>query len=212
MNNIKIFLLNGPPGSGKDTLANYIVQRDRENFVKSWCAYPMKQAVKAFFALSDEEFKEFEGNTVLKGTKLPRFLGMSYREACISFAEEWCKPTYGQRVFGELLVERIKALNSTKPLSVVISDSGFNCEAEPMVEEFGKDNVFHVKLVRKGCDYVGDSRGYIDPKALGIKSYTIKNKTLEAYYAAGYYLMKSVSQSTKPIYSFPPELNIAYNE
>lgn len=46
---------------------------------------------------------------------------------------------------------------------MVFSDSGFQSEMEPLIEQFGIDNVVLVRLNRDGYDFSGDSRSYLEP-------------------------------------------------
>ena len=60
---------------------------------------------------------------------------------------------------------------------MVVSDSGFDYEAEPVVRHFGAEHTFLVRLYRSGCDFKGDSRGYISLSHLGVREIEYQNQS-----------------------------------
>ena len=197
---IQLFLLNGPPCSGKDSLANYVVKTDR-TFGKMAAAFPIKEAMRSFFGLSDDEYYQYENNRQIKDVKQDRFGGKSWREVNIAFAEDFVKKTYGQKIFGDLLVSRIKNIRSPKQgYNIIISDCGFTEEVEPLVEEYGADNIHTIKLARKGHTFDIDSRDYIDCEKLGIGEYFLRNTRNEAFYHKnGFSLVQALKAGNLPI-------------
>ena len=178
----KIFLLNGPPFSGKDTLGEYVTQLNDMMVLEKFSA-PLKKACRELFCLTNAEYSFFEVPHN-KGTICDRLQGTSWRQAQIDMSEVFVKKNYSDEFFGNSLVERVK--QSTKKFFVV-SDSGFACEARPVIRQFGNDNVFLIRLQREGMTYQAekDSRSYLDGDELGIKQVIVTNEDLDKFLKAG---------------------------
>lgn len=176
---IKIFLLNGPPSSGKDSLATYI-EGINKTFTIDKFARPLKEANKGMFSLTEEEFKLYDNDAKMKNTPQDRFYGKSWRQVNIDLSEKFIKSNYDTKFFGLELVTRI---SNNEKKRILVPDSGFLEEAEPIVEKFGKNNVYLLKLHREGFTYKGDSRNYIDGEKLGIKTFNIVNDNLDKFLA-----------------------------
>lgn len=166
----RILLVNGPPRSGKDTVGDIVKELVPDAMVTKF-AHSLKCATHALYAalggdithedwplrhhpgLDNDDYYEFT-----KDAAIPRFFGRTPRECYIAVSELLLKQVHGEQFFGELLAAQI-ANNGAG--YVVVTDSGFLPEAMALVDKFGPDNVAVVKLRRKGCDFTGDSRGYI---------------------------------------------------
>ena len=146
---MKILLVNGPPRSGKDTLADALPMQTLK------FATPLRTGVPAMFGIPQETYDDLIENH--KETPTPLLQGMSPREAQIWLSEEVMKPKFGPFIFGQILVGTAKTVSGP----VVVSDSGFYEEAQVVVEEFGPENVRLIRLHRDGCTFAGDSRSYI---------------------------------------------------
>jgi len=177
---VKLFLLNGPPGCGKDTLANAVSGSDR-TFVKNSFAFPIKEANAAFYSLTDDQRDLFEKDRVLKESPHPLLLGKSWRQVNIDLAELFVKPNMGKDTFGKLLINRYKqAVNAgNKIQNIIISDCGFIEEINPLVEFFGKQNVHIIKILRPNCSYKGDSRNYVESEKAGYNTHYLRNDKKE---------------------------------
>lgn len=193
----KIIILNGPPESGKDTLANFIVNANYRDFVTTKFAYPLKRACKEAYGVSDNLFNAIESNHEMKNRKMDIFFGKSWREVNIDMSEKFFKKQHGKDVFGKILVNRIMDLDIDN-ITVVLSDGGFNEEVVPLIEKFGSDNVFLVKLFRKGKDFENDSRKYIDGEKLGIETFELHNKHIPAFCNDGAALASMLSKGVIP--------------
>jgi hypothetical protein len=176
----KLILFNGPRHSGKDEAANYCAEMFGANRFKM--SGPIKAAIKAMFALSDEDV-ELLGT--VKTQPSPLLFGRSYVEVQISFSEEWAKELWGKDVFGKIAA---RAVNQWQRYAgsgslYVCSDSGFVEEAQELVYQVvGPDNVLLVQLERPGKSFVGDSRSYIELH--DVKTIKIQNAgTLAEYHA-----------------------------
>lgn len=156
----KIVLINGAPGVGKDTLANGMATLMKEcrqdNVVVDKFAAPLKSAVHALFGMPRVPLDIFESR---KNEPCPELFGAIPRKEYIALSEEYVKLRFDNEHFGRVMVQRIKQSAREHKLNVtIISDSGFASEAQPVIREFGADNVMLINIKREGCDFSGDSR------------------------------------------------------
>lgn len=152
-----ILLLNGPPRSGKDTLADMIAEQ--YGFTPLKFATPLREAVPAAFGISQDDWEDLIEEH--KGEPCERLDGLTPREAQIWLSEEAIKPRFGEDFFGRVLANRIATLEQERHRGYVISDSGFVGEAAVLKERFGAENIALMRLHREGCTFEGDSRSYI---------------------------------------------------
>lgn len=161
---LQVFFFCGPPRSGKDTLANHPLLR--EQGFKLWHG---KMAHHLFLALmatrtdiSPWRWEELREKA--KEIPQPEFLGRTMREVMIQFSEKWMKPTYGKDIFGRVLLHDIthreRHSDQSIPRALLISDSGFREEADPLINHFGAENCHIVRVVRPGYSFRGDSRSW----------------------------------------------------
>lgn len=158
----RIILLNGPAGSGKDSIGKEILNQGLTYSKIRKFAEPLKRAVSAFFNLTPAEydfyFETYEG----KNTRSYRFFGLTPREWLIKFSEDYAKVNGGKDVFGVLLADEIEKDFKEGYETIIVTDSGFQDEALALLRKFdGKADVLIVRLHRNGYTFAGDSRGYI---------------------------------------------------
>lgn len=163
--------LNGPAGSGKNTIANWMTEACGFN---QWSfAAPMKAMVqRAFFPERAGETEEYWED--LKRKNVPVFHGMSLRELYIWFSEVVIKPQFGQdfwgkqlanKVLGALEVENVSSLwgdNFSQRHLHVITDCGFEAEVWPVVRTFARDTHVILQVHRQGFSFDGDSRRFVE--------------------------------------------------
>lgn len=169
--NHQVILFNGPPRSGKDTAALFIIE-DYERARTLKFAQPLKSAVAALFDLSFDFLRRMEApGSDEKNNPQPLLGGMSWRDACIWMSERCAKPALGDDFFGRAMVTRMR--ESTSCDVTIITDCGFQDEVLPVINAFGEANCHLFRLHREGCHYNNDSRGYIftrrSPPALHIE-------------------------------------------
>lgn len=157
---MKIIVLNGPPGCGKDTLGRIL-----EELIEDACTIqfkdPMFDVARVILPFPEDEFLARYHNRELKEVPWDKLGGISCRELMIKISEEWMKPLLGKDVFGKLAVAGIENLETVGYETAVLTDSGFQEEFTTLQDTFGKENVHLVRLEREGFTFDGDSRGYI---------------------------------------------------
>lgn len=160
---MNIFLLNGPPGCGKDTVGKMLAQMLPGKTVVAKFAEPLKLATHGVIAILNG-LKEVEGPDAHENDKdraQSLLNGFSYRDAYIAMSERFCKPLFGDAYFGNLMAKRIRGLDSDVD-HVVITDCGFTSEVDAMVRSMPTAS-FHLWYIhRTGCSFLGDSRSYIE--------------------------------------------------
>ena len=156
MMNKKIILFNGPPGAGKDTVAELLAFKYSGKVEKF--AAPIKENCRNIYGLTQEQWNQVDGSQEAKAQPHEFFFGQTCRQVQINFSELFLKPTHDKFIFGNLLARRLKqAYNNL----FFISDSGFAEEAMFLETEFGSENIFLIRLHREGHTYDGDSRSYV---------------------------------------------------
>lgn len=165
-----VVCLNGPPRSGKDTIGEMFRSMTDLNVEVLKFAEPVKMAAHATISLltGDKMVQGMEHYNACKDDPHDDFFGATPREAYISMSEDYCKKLFGEDIFGVAMVRRIKNLNP-KPDLVVITDCGFQEEVD-VLEAAYECRVVHI--VRDGCDFENDSRGW-----LLNEQYVIENNT-----------------------------------
>ncbi|MCA2510507.1 MAG: hypothetical protein IM561_09005 [Microcystis sp. M60BS1] len=165
----KVFLINGPPNSGKDTLAiqcrNFLMNKLMSNptglalpeIIKF--ADPIKWATHALYNVpySCEHYEREHGNS-WKDQPQPEFYGRTPRSEYIAMSEDYAKHRHGDDIFGHIMARRI---HLSKNNVFLISDSGFYQEALPVIKQVDVSNVVVIELDRPDCSFYNDSRGYI---------------------------------------------------
>lgn len=164
MANITAILFNGPPRCGKTYCRQQMIRLLPYTGNRVWAEsfiQPMRSFVAAAFGTSFL--------SVPKDDPLPELGGDTVRRLLIDMSENYIKPNYGQGVWGQWLARRVMNVHLTyeprlldKPSYVVIDDLGFPAEAKALNE--AGINTFIVHVERPGCDFVGDSRFWVEPR------------------------------------------------
>ena len=149
-------LLNGPPGSGKDTIADCMVRQ--HGFHKMQFKDALFSETVAHYNTSLEWFLEDYDNN--KDVTNEQFGGLSKRQMLIHVSEDIVKPQFGNTYYGKRALERMKEAVKKGITNFVFSDSGFLHEAIPLSEYLGND-IYIWQVVRPNCTFEGDSRGWI---------------------------------------------------
>jgi hypothetical protein len=158
----QIIILNGPPGCGKDTLAEQVLGRSEHVLRFKDSLYDLTYH---HFGVGNHCKYEYFVDTmcndrVLKETptKLLEKEGkwFSPREALIETSENVAKPLFGKGVFGQALAERI---NKRDNFINIISDGGFKEEMEELRHLGYKVKI--IQLHGRGS-FDNDSRDYVE--------------------------------------------------
>ena len=157
----KIVFVNGPKKSGKDTAA-IIATGSGCNIRHAKYSARLKHMAREMFRVPFDMFNELEksGNNDLKDMPQTIFYGMSWRQLLIWLSEEVMKPKFGDDIFGKWLRDDLVKPTLTK--GTIISDCGFYRECGPVIKTYGAENCYLLRLHRPGCDFIGDSRSYIE--------------------------------------------------
>lgn len=157
-------VLSGPPGCGKDTIANLIVERF--GFTKHQFKDALYAETAKYFEVDLDKFIHFASDRSLKDSKsLAGLGGRTPREALIYVSESILKPRFGDDYFGKAEVNRLEELlgNMDGDVNVIYPDGGFPAEVV-CVESFFS-HVVVIRLHRDSFDFAGDSRNYLHPNS-----------------------------------------------
>ena len=162
-------ILNGPPGCGKDTIANRIVAEEHllPRHISPFQKHQFKDALyehtAKHFEIGLDEFIHFASDRILKdSTSLAGLGGRTPRQALIHVSEDIYKPRYGNDYFGEVEARSVREHKRRLGgiINVIYPDSGFESEVPPIESEF--DHVLIIRLHRDGFNFSGDSRNYLE--------------------------------------------------
>lgn len=163
-----LILLNGPPRCGKDTAGFILERRISGKGSVVWVekmSRILKERTHALYGITDRDgtpkwHAEYEGAT--KDSPRPEFFGLTPRQAYIAVSEKYLKPLHGEDVLGKMLADDLaRTLNDPaypKPRAVIVTDSGFRAETEPLAAMAERTLLVHIH--REGCTFEGDSRDY----------------------------------------------------
>lgn len=158
-----VVILNGPPGCGKDTIANSWLEKTLGNdefrpHVKAF-KEPMYRVAAAALGLPLHEFMELYNDREWKEHNRPEWGGKSVRDLMIATSESYLKPMFGETCMGKLAVNSIQQRIPSQNDVIIFSDGGFKAEVEELEKHF---HVRVVQILRDGCSFEGDSRSYIE--------------------------------------------------
>lgn len=157
-------VLNGPPGCGKDTIANIIAARF--GFRKHQYKDALYAETAKYFEVDLDKLIHFATDRSLKDSKsLAGLGGRTPREALIYVSESVFKPRFGNDYFGKVEVNRLEELlgNMDSDVNVIYPDGGF--EAEVVCSQSFFSHVVVIRLHRNSFDFSGDSRNYLYPNS-----------------------------------------------
>lgn len=180
--NKKIFLFNGPPSSGKDYAAKWMASTYKGCKLDKF-ARVLKERTHALYGFPWKGMDYYED---CKNEPHEDFYGLTPRQAYINVSETYFKPHHGDRIFGKILAQELDTYDWD---IVAISDSGFEGEAQVLVEKYGAENIILVRVHREGYDFSKDSRSYI---YLNVCNVDIQNLGDESYIEAVKDLVDSV--------------------
>ncbi|USL89767.1 hypothetical protein [Vibrio phage vB_VpaP_M9] len=164
---IKCIILNGPPGIGKDTLAEIL--RDRylmnafnlavKDALYRDAAKHVGMALPKFIALASDRNTKDVGQIELGGK--------SPREVLIHVSEDIIKPQFGADYYGQMAGARAAEVLEYGRIPV-FTDCGFPEEAVSVADFIEHSpmggEVLVVRMYGRGCTFANDSRKYLTVK------------------------------------------------
>jgi hypothetical protein len=173
---MKVILLNGPPGSGKDTAARLLRSRiefysARHEFYITTEILRMSRPLKAAFAAimgcgltSSGNIKGYESQEAKAA--IDPYLGVSCRQFQIDMSERFMKPLYGNNIFARLFLKSIEEArgyeaDENQLYCILAPDCGFTIEAVTLAASLERHELMLIRIHRDGCDFATDSREYV---------------------------------------------------
>lgn len=156
----KVIIFNGPPSSGKDTLADLLAEDlldDGYNVARLAFKDCLYLETALYYNVRPEWLIEKCNDRATKEVPHVELNDLSPRQALIHVSEGICKPLHGKEFFGKALA---KAVVESGCEYAVVSDGGFMDEMPPLLDQF---QVQVIRVHREGKTFDGDSRRYIDP-------------------------------------------------
>lgn len=189
---MKIVIMNGPKGCGKDTLVDILVAESKVPAAKFM--FKDQLYVDAFEYLQEEmgciqlryhEFLHYCTDRDLKEEPTHLFGGLSPRALLIHVSEVVIKPTKGERYFGEAARDRViqwldsEGLTPEDDCVVYFSDGGFPAESLVL------GTLAPVTVIQLSADWTQfdstDSRGYVT----GDQTFMVGRTWNDTYRTAG---------------------------
>lgn len=162
-----VTILNGPPNCGKDTIAAAISEAGLciHKEIKEGLYVEVAKYLTAKFNVTyiPEDIRAINADRKRKEMEL--IGGKTCREWMIYVSEEIIKPTTSNGHFGHVAATAWKGYCAP----IIVSDGGFHDEIKSICNIFGDDNVLVIQLHREDCNFIGDSRDYIDPNKVTCK-------------------------------------------
>lgn len=155
---MKIILLNGPAGSGKNTVGKIIEENFKQVYLCEF-AETLKDSYAIFYSnIFNVSYETVRDEMENRETK------EKHRKGLINFGEGFVKPTFGRDFFGKQLLKEIEdemepCINQ-KPIEIfVVTDCGFQEEVDVILANFPQQVEF-IRIVERGS-FKGDSRGWV---------------------------------------------------
>lgn len=187
----QIIILNGPPRSGKDTLAEHL-RKTAPSVIHGKFADELKTITHRFYDVPNQEPNAYED---VKDIPTEDFLGYSPRQAYINISQYFIKIFHSEDFFGMKLAETIKnyekCFGEDYGVVYVISDGGFAEECKPLIETFGADKISIIQIHRDGCNFKNDSRSYFQLE--NVKTTLLKNDKIDHYLEEGLCLFSKLT-------------------
>lgn len=169
---------NGPPESGKDTLAEMLADHmDKQGVTIPVIQCSLSTPLRCIaYGMAGWDGKRLEGDDYaeFKRTEFP-LLGVTGRQLMIDASEKFLKPTYGEDVMARLFLSSHTGPYLVKEKVLLIRDSGFQVEVDPLIQAVGGDNLAIINVQREGKDFSNDSREWVfhpDPER---RQYVVQN-------------------------------------
>jgi len=158
----KVVVFNGPPSSGKDSLAEYLRGATLVQAME-FKRHLIEIALMLSGVARDDWEWWYQSD---KEKPRPELSGHSCRSFLIMVSEDMVKPNMGRDYFGRAAVRYLKENEvGLDSCGFCFTDSGFAEELQCVVAHVGAENVIVIQLHRQGTSFEGDSRDYLDRNA-----------------------------------------------
>jgi hypothetical protein len=165
----RIVILNGPPGSGKDTIGAAMAKQEDLVYLSSF-KFDLYKATAEHYSVGVFEFIEAAQDRVRKEEPMAGLGGLSPRGALIHVSEDVCKPKFGRDYFGHQALQRVSSTTLPEDCTVMFTDGGFAEEVQVFADS-GMEVVV-VQLHGRG-DFTNDSRNYVNLRHPNVVTYTV---------------------------------------
>jgi len=157
---------NGPPRCGKDTmaqmLADWLDEHTNLPVRQVSLSMPLRRIAYAMVGFTGKiDGPDYEAFKVLK---YEAFGWATGRQIMIDVSEKFLKPAYGLEVMARMLLADNRDMGNG---IILIRDSGFQVEIDPIAREVGADNLFIERVIRPGCIFNDDSREWVTHQFMG---------------------------------------------
>lgn len=156
---MKIICVNGPPGSGKDTIGELLNEIYPSGVRIMKFAEPLDDIAMGLLGMGSATYEHFRKHD--KETPLTAYgCSTTLRQLLINISEKLIKPSFNKVWFAEQCAVKVGSIKDDKP--IVITDSGFQYEFDHFKERL-KDfaDVRLIQVRRDGCNFDNDSREYV---------------------------------------------------
>lgn len=169
----KIIILNGCPGSGKDTVSEYICKK--YNYKSIAFKDGAFELVYNYYNLSKDEYMSLYNDRSLKEKPSDKLDNKSPRKAMQYVVEEVYKKKYGRDFLAKKIINQIK---NDKSNNYVISDLGLDEEEISVHYHLRNEDYMIIYIDRDGYTFENDTRS----KRQIIHRTITNNSTLEDLY------------------------------
>lgn len=157
---------NGPPKSGKDTIAKLLQLRlssEASRFILiDHLARPMREMAMALLGLKGwDQYTDYKDvpNPLLTRKQDESIKLETMRELMIAISEEFIKPRYGRDFWARAMWPSHKAYHDYPNFILLVPDIGFK---EEVLFLMNQADYRQVNLYREDCDFSNDSRDYVE--------------------------------------------------
>lgn len=161
---MNVIILNGPPGCGKDTLANQLTKAI-DGSISSRFKNVLYRRMAEKHNLELDYVIAMCNDRDLKDITSELFDGLSPRQELINISENEIKVQFGQEGVAAKTLMDMLDIEDYGRKTFVFSDGGFAAEVKLLkrvLKRYGLLNFILVRIVKDGCTFEGDSRNFID--------------------------------------------------